>query len=147
MAIPPNLSRRRFLSSAAAIAVAGAASDIVYEAHGRIAQQAQPLAFPSEEAQAQNFGAVTLLRLREIAERNRVRQEACLPLLSVPKEVRRMKVAHDAEKFRTFAEAHRKDIYQKMLARMRRRCGDLHWAPTGCCPVADCGLPPELMSN
>jgi hypothetical protein len=42
-----------------------------------------------------------------------------------------MKVAADAEKFRTFAEAHRKDIYQKMLARMRRRCGDLHWAPTG----------------
>jgi hypothetical protein len=42
-----------------------------------------------------------------------------------------MKEAADTEKFRDFAKAHRRRIYQKMLARVRRRCGDPWWAPTG----------------
>jgi hypothetical protein len=42
-----------------------------------------------------------------------------------------MKEAANGQKFRNFAEAHRKRIYQKMLARVRRRCGDPQWAPTG----------------
>jgi hypothetical protein len=133
MTIFPNLSRRQLFSSAATIAVAGIGPNIAYGAHARseIAQQAQALAPPSKESQAQSFSAVTLPRLREIAERNRVRQKAGLPLLSVPKELRRMKEAADAEKFRSFAEAHRRRVYQKMLARVRRQCGDPHWAPTG----------------
>jgi hypothetical protein len=133
VAIFPNLSRRQLLSSAATITVAGIAPNIACEAHARseIAQQAQELAPPSKEAQAQSFSAVTLLRLREIAERNDVRQEAGLPLLSVPKELRRMKEAADAEKFKNFADAHRGRIHQKMLARVRRRCGDPRWTPTG----------------
>jgi hypothetical protein len=32
-----------------------------------------------------------------------------------------MKEAADSEKFRNFAEAHRRRIYQKMVARVRRR--------------------------
>jgi hypothetical protein len=140
VAIFPNLSRRQLLSSAATITVAGIAPNVGFEAHARseIAQQAQALGPPSKEAQAQNLSAVTLLRLREIAERNCVRQEAGLPLLSVPKELRRMKEVADAEKFRNFAEAHRSRIYQKMLARVRRQCGDPHWAPTGM--LSDGGL-------
>jgi hypothetical protein len=132
MPIFPNLSRRQLLSSATTITVAGIAPNVGLEAHANseIAQQAQTLA-PSKEAQAQKFSAVTLLRLQEIAERNRVRQEAGLPFLSVGKELRRMKEAADVEKFKTFAETHRKSIYQKMLARVRRQCGDPHWAPTG----------------
>jgi hypothetical protein len=47
------------------------------------------------------------------------------------KELRRMKEAADAGKFRNFAEAHRRRAYQKMLARVRRQCGNPHWAPTG----------------
>ena len=42
-----------------------------------------------------------------------------------------MKEVADTEKLRNFAEAHRRRIYQKMLARVRRQCGDPHWAPTG----------------
>ena len=42
-----------------------------------------------------------------------------------------MKDAADAAKFRSFAEAHRKSVYRKMLARVRRQYGDPHWAPTG----------------
>jgi hypothetical protein len=129
MTILSNLSRRQLLSTAATTTVAGIAPNVPFNAHAKseIAQQAQALAFP----QTHNFSSVTSLRLREIAERNCVRQEAGLPLLSVPKELRRMKDAADAEKFRNFAEAHRKSIYQKMLARVRRQSGDPHWAPTG----------------
>jgi hypothetical protein len=121
------------VNSAATVTVAGIAPNVGLEAHANseIAQQAQTLATPPEEAQAQSFSAVTSLRLREIAERNRVRQEAGLPLLSVRKELRRMKEAADVEKFRNFAEAHRRCVYQKMLARVRRQRGDPHWAPTG----------------
>jgi hypothetical protein len=128
----PHLSRRQLLSTAATITVAGIAPNVAFDAHARseIAQHAQALAPPCKEAQAQKFSAVTLVRLRDIAERNGVRQEAGLPLLSVPRELRRMKEATDAEKFRNFAEAHRKSIYQKMLGRVRRRSGDPHWAPT-----------------
>jgi hypothetical protein len=71
------------------------------------------------------------VRIRDIAERNRFRQEAGLPLLSFLKEFRRLKTVTDAKKFRTFAEAHRGRIYEKMLARERRRRADPHWAPTG----------------
>jgi hypothetical protein len=49
----------------------------------------------------------------------------------VPNELRRMKEAADAEKFRKFADAHRKRVYAKTLARARRRSGDLNWTPTG----------------
>jgi hypothetical protein len=42
-----------------------------------------------------------------------------------------MKEAADTEKFSKFADAHRKRLYNKMLAPARRRCGDPNWAPTG----------------
>jgi hypothetical protein len=133
MTILPNLSRRQLLSTAATTTAAGIAPNLAFNAHARseIAQQAQALAPPAKEAQAQKFCAVTSLRLREIDERNRVRQEAGLPLLSIPRELRRMKHAADAEKFRNFAKAHRGRIYEKMLARVRRQCGDPQWTPTG----------------
>jgi hypothetical protein len=133
MAIFPNLSRPQLLSTAATVSVAGVAPTVRFEAHAKsqIAQQAQTLAPPSKEAQIQTFSAVTLHRIRTIAERNRVRQEAGLPLLSIPRELRRTKHAADAEKFRNFVEAHWGRVYEKMLARVRRQCGDPQWAPTG----------------
>jgi hypothetical protein len=134
MAILPNINRRQLLTSAATIAVAGIAPDIAHAealAKSDIAQPTKALLPPSTQAQARNFGTVTVRRLREIAERNRIRQEAGLPLLSVAKQLRRMKEATDTEKFRMFADAHRKRVYDKMLARVRRRCGDPNWAPTG----------------
>ena len=42
-----------------------------------------------------HFSAATLRRLEEIALRNRLRKEAGLPLLSVVKELRRMKTVED----------------------------------------------------
>ena len=83
------------------------------------------------ESHAQNFDTVTVVRLQEIAERNRIRQEAGLPLLSISKELRRMKGAADAEKFRKFTDVYRKKVYHRMVDRERRRTGDPNWAPTG----------------
>jgi hypothetical protein len=134
MATLPNINRRQLLTSAATITVAGIAPNIAHTealAKSEVAQPTKALSLPSREAQAQNFDTVTVLRLREIAERNRIRQEAGLPLLSVAKELRRMKEAADTEKFRKFSDAHRKRICEKMLTRMRRQCGDPNWTPTG----------------
>jgi len=133
MAIPPGINRRQLLTSAATITVTGIAPHIARtaaHADERLAQQGKPLAPPPADVPACNFDGVTVLRLRDILERNAIRQEAGLPLLSVPKELRRMKKAADAEKFSKFADAHRDRVYDKMLAQVRRECGDPNWAPT-----------------
>jgi hypothetical protein len=134
VAILPDFNRRQLLTSAATITVAGIAPNIPHTeelAKSEIAQPTKALSLSSAGAQPCNFDSVTVLRLQEIAERNRIRLEAGLPLLSVPKELRRMKEIADTERFRKFADAHRKRVYNKMLARIRRRCGDPNWAPTG----------------
>lgn len=132
MAILPNINRRQLLTSGATITVAGIAPNIPHtEALGEVdALQGKALAPPSADAQPCNFDSVTIIRLHEIAERNAIRQEVGLPLLSVPKELRRMKKAADAETFKKFADAHQNRVYDKMLAQVRGLCGDPNWAPT-----------------
>jgi hypothetical protein len=131
VAILLNFDRRQLLTSAATITVAGIARDIPHADDLAKSGIPQPTQASSPSPTQCNFGSVTVLRLREIAERNRIRREARLPLLSVPKELRRMKEVADTERFREFADAHRKTVYIKMLARMRRQSGDPNWAPTG----------------
>jgi hypothetical protein len=133
MVILPSINRRHLMTATATIVVAGLAPNATPAdglANSAIALPTEPLV-PPAVAHAGNFDAVTILRLREIAQRNRIRQEAGLPLLLAPKELRRMKEAADAEKFRKYADAHRKRVYAKTLARARRRSGDLNWTPTG----------------
>jgi hypothetical protein len=114
--------------------VAGIAPNIAHTedfAKSEIAQPTKALSLSSGGAQACNFDSITIVRLREIAERNRIRHEAGLPVLSLAMELRRMKKTADAEKFREFADAYRKRVHDRVLARLRRRCGDPNWAPTG----------------
>ena len=134
MAILSNVNRRELLTSAATITVAGVAPNIAHNepaAKSEVAQSATALALPNSEWPAQTLSPVTALRVREIAKRNRIRKEAGLPPLSVPQELRRMKEAADTEKFRKFADAHRKSVHDEMLSEVRRRCGDSAWTPTG----------------
>lgn len=125
------INRRQLLTSTATVAVAGIAPNVAQSkalAKSEITQQ------PTEAppfTEASNFDNITILRIRQIAERNRIRQEAGLPLLPVPKELRRMKETADTEQFRKFADAHRKMVYDSMLAPVRKQCGDPDWAPTG----------------
>jgi hypothetical protein len=131
VAILPDVNRRQLLTSTATLAIAGITPNIPHGEALAKSEIAQPTEAPSSiEAPTSNFDNVTVFRLREIAERNCIRQDAGLPLLSVAKELRRMKEAADTD-FRKFADAHRKRLYNKMLARARRRCGDPNWTPTG----------------
>ena len=133
MATFPSVNRRRLLTSAAAITVASIAPDIARPENraSSAPPPTQPPVPPSTDAQVRNFDPITILRLREIAERNSIRHEAGLPLLSLAKELRHMKEAADTQEFKKFSDAHRNRLYEKMLARVRRRCGDPNWAPTG----------------
>src|SRR5258708_3503340 len=76
----------------------------------------------------------------EIEERNRIRGEAKLPLLSVVPELRRLyeiKRKRDSEQreneFEQFFQTSpvRKRLEQKLLNRGRRLRGDPDWKPTG----------------
>jgi hypothetical protein len=143
MAIFPNIDRRQLLTSAGAVTVARPS---LTNPHTKalIKSEIVPLTKASLALSAearQNFATVTVLHLREIAERNVIRQEAGLPLLSIAKELRRMKEAADAEKFRKFADSHRKSVHDKMLARVRRRYGDPNWLRPACFREVGCGLP------
>jgi hypothetical protein len=54
----------------------------------------------------------------------------CLPLLSIPKELRRMKETDDAAAFETFAAVHRGAVWDAVLAVKREARGAPHWQPT-----------------
>ena len=63
--------------------------------------------------------------------RNRIRQEAQLPLLCIPRELRRMKTASDLAEFVRFAAVHRQAVWDEILAPVREAKGDPYWRPTG----------------
>lgn len=63
------------------------------------------------EVSALNACGAKARRFLEIARRNEIRQEAGLPVLSIPKELRRMKKQADAEEFDRFEAAHGKAIW------------------------------------
>ena len=75
-----------------------------------------------------HFSAATLRRLEEIALRNRLRKEAGLPLLSVVKELRRMKTVEDGERFNQFVALHKKAVWNQVLKSVRDGMGDANWS-------------------
>ncbi len=126
---PPSIDRRRFLTSAA-LATTASVVPIVKPAETALAETSHPLPPPSE-VPVLNVSAVTVSRLAEIIERNNLRKEVGLPLLSIPKELRRIKTAEAYAKFAKFSEIFRKRVQEKMLARIRHRIGDPNWKPNG----------------
>ena len=80
---------------------------------------------------ASRFSTNTRSRLEEIAFRNELRKEAGLPLLSVAKELRRMKTVADEERFGQFAALHREAVWNGVLKLVRNEIGDPNWRPTG----------------
>ena len=97
----------------------------------------EPAVAAPQEIEAANlaswshFSTATCSRLEEIAFRNRVRKEAGLPLLSVAKELRRMKMVADEERFRQFAALHREAVWNDVLKIVRHEIGSPNWRPTG----------------
>ena len=91
---PLSIDRRRLLTSAAAVTATAIAPD-ANSAAGPFVQLPQV----TSEAGPANFSAGTARRLIEIARRNEIRREANLPLLSIAKELRRMKKQEELEEF------------------------------------------------
>src|SRR6516162_6255563 len=87
---PLAMNRRQLLATAAAIPMSGILPP-------QVTADAVPVpSIPTSEPSTLNVCAATARRIEEITARNRIREEACLPLLSIPKELRRMKEADDA---------------------------------------------------
>jgi hypothetical protein len=94
----------------------------------------EPAVATPQEIEAANlagshFSAAILCRLEEIALRNRLRKEAGLPLLSVVKELRRMKTVEDGERFNHFVALHEKAVWDEVLKSVRDGRGDPNWRP------------------
>ncbi len=125
----PSLDRRRFLTSAA-LATTASITTVVNPAETTLAEMSQPLP-QHPEVPILNVSAVTASRIADITERNNLRKEVGLPLLSIPKEFRRIKTAEAYARFVNFSEVFRSRVQEKMLARFRRRTGDPNWKPAG----------------
>jgi len=118
------LDRRQLLRNAAAATAIRAlpASERAVAAPQEIEASANLVAWS-------HFSAATLRRLEEIALRNRLRKEAGLPLLSVVKELRRMKTVEDGERFNQFVALHKKAVWNQVLKSVRDGMGDPNWSP------------------
>jgi hypothetical protein len=120
---PLAMNRRQLLATVAAIPMSGILPQVTADA--------VPVpSIPRSEPSPLNVCAATARRIEEITARNRIRAEACLPLLSIPKELRRMKTVHDAAEFEAFADVHRGAVWAEVLATKRETRGEPNWRPS-----------------
>jgi hypothetical protein len=89
--------------------------------------QSSPL---TPKAEPPNFCPATARRLLDIARRNELRREANLPLLSISKELRRMKDQEKLQEFSRFEAAHGKAVWEEVLRHRREAEGNPNWRPT-----------------
>jgi hypothetical protein len=125
---PLSINRRRLMTAAAAVTATGGILPGVKLADAAAADvlQSPPLTLEVEPA---NFCAATARRLVEIARRNELRREANLPLLSIPKELRRLKKQEELEEFERFQAAYREAVWQEVL-KPRREAEGPNWRPS-----------------
>jgi hypothetical protein len=125
---PSNIERRRLLVSVAALAAFRIASDGKCAKDASLTTAARP---PSSApgVQGLNVCAATAHRLLEIEQRNLLRAEANLPLLSIPKELRRMKQQEVSKEFERFAADRTKSVWEEVLKPRRDASGNPNWRP------------------
>ena len=122
---PLAMNRRQLLTTVAVIPMSGILPP-------QVTADAVPVpSIPTSEPSPLNVCAATARRIEEIIARNRIRAEACLPLLSISKELRRMKEAADAAEFEAFADVHRGAVWDEVLATMQEARGEPNWHPSG----------------
>src|SRR3974377_170747 len=110
---PLTMNRRQLLTTVAAIPM----SEILPP---QAAADAVPVpSIPTSEPSPLNVCPATARRIVEITARNRIREEACLPLLPIAQELRRMKTVDDAAEFERFAAHHSEAIWEEVLAPVR----------------------------
>jgi hypothetical protein len=122
---PLTMNRRQLLATVATIPMNGIVPL-------QVTADAVPVpSIPTSQPSPLNVCAATARRIEEIVARNRIREEACLPLLWIPKELRRMKEAADTAKFEAFADVHRAAVWDEVLATRREARGEPNWHPSG----------------
>jgi hypothetical protein len=128
----PSLSvdRRQLLVTAAALSI-GTVPAVVAAEVSSSGQAVTVAKIPRSETAAWNVCAGTARKIKEIAARNIIRAEAALPLLSVPQELRRMKMVEDAMAFEAFADRHSQAVWEEVLAPVREARGEPNWRPHG----------------
>jgi hypothetical protein len=124
-----SIDRRLLLTSAAALTTSGFVPRIGLAKAAKPAEVANMVETPSLEIRTLNVCATTAWRLEKIAQRNRIREEVGLPLLSVAKELRRMKTEADLNRFRRFAAVHHKAVWDEVLKRVQDDKGNQNWHP------------------
>jgi hypothetical protein len=122
---PFTMNRRHVLATVAAIPMSGILPPQVST------EAVDVTSIPTSEPSSLNVCAATARRIEEIVARNRIREEACLPLLSVTKELRRMKIAADTAKFEAFADDHRRAVRDEVLRAKRQAMGEPTWHSRG----------------
>jgi hypothetical protein len=124
---PLNIDRRRLLTSAVAVTATG----IVPGARPAKSAARTFVQLPQvmSEAGPANVSAAMARRLLEIARRNEIRREANLPLLSIAKELRRMKDQETREEFERFEAAYGKAVWEEVL-KDRREAEGPNWRPS-----------------
>jgi len=123
-----NIDRRRLLISAVALTAASIGLREKPAEAANVTTLAQPLS-PAPRVQGLDVSAATSRRLLEIEQRNEIRREAQLPLLSIPRELRRMKTQEVSEEFERFAAARTKVVWAQVLKRSRDASGNPNWRP------------------
>ena len=124
---PLNINRRRLLATGAAAATAAIAPG-AGSVEAALADTVQLPAL-TPEVPPLNVCAATARRLLEI-RRNEIRREANLPLLSVAKELRRMKQQEELKDFSRFEAVHGKAVGQEVLKARREAEGNPNWHPS-----------------
>ena len=124
-----GLDRRQLLASAAALGI-GKVPGIETAEISNSGQAATVAKFARSETAAWNVCSSTAQKIEEIAARNIIRAEAGLPLLSIPRELRRMKNVDNAAEFEEFAERHRQAVWEEVLAPVREARGEPNWHPS-----------------
>jgi hypothetical protein len=124
-----GIDRRRLLASAAALSVGNipaveAAVEVATSGPAVIGAE-----IPTSDTPAWNICAGTAQKIEEIVARNVIRAEAGLPLLSVARELRRMKQVTDAMAFEEFADGHRQAVWEEVLGSVRAAKGEPNWRP------------------
>jgi hypothetical protein len=124
-----SVNRRRLLTSAAAAVTASGVLPGVKLADAAAADVLQSSSL-MHQAEPATLSAATARRLTEIARRNEIRREANLPLLLIPKELRRMKDQEKLEQFERFEAAYGKAVWQEVLKPRREAEGNPYWRPS-----------------
>jgi hypothetical protein len=125
-----GLDRRQLLAATAVVTAAGIVPNPDAAGATNSAQAAKAATIPASDTPTYNVCASMARRIEEIARRNRIREEARLPLLSIPRELRRMKQIADARAFEEFADRHRHAVWDEVLGPTRESRGEPNWRPT-----------------